>query len=153
MVEKQKARLLTAWTELRKNLQTYAQRQNLASLETKIRQLVARTQRELKSFDLHIDDSLGFQKSVTKLKNRIAKERAQVEKFLNNFVNKEIRRAKKFVETQKKEISKLQKKIEGLARKGKKTRATKKVARKAGPRATRKTTTKTTAAPRTVVAK
>ena len=142
-----KNRLLTAWTELRKNLQAYVERQNLPALEKKIRDLVNRTQREFKSFDIHLDTNLNVQQNLKKFKSRIAKERAQVEKFLNNFVKHEIRRAKKFVETQKKEITNLQKKIEGLARKGKKARTTKKAVRKTTKKATR------TAAPKPMVAK
>ena len=69
-------------------------------------------------------------KDVGVMKKKLQKEKIVIEKTVSQIVNKELMKAKKFLDAQKKEINKLQAKLEKVVQ-AKKKAGTKKVAKKA----------------------
>lgn len=99
----------------------------------------------LKSFqDLkHEIERLRKKHLVQGLVNKFYSEKKSLEKRIEKTVIEEVKKAKKFMNEQKKELNKIQKKVE-VAFKKKKTVTKKKVAKKAAPKATKKVAVKTT---------
>src|SRR5690606_9450882 len=81
------------------------------------------------------DLSSVVDQDLNSIKKKFKKETAQFEKVVDRIMKQEIEKAKKFVDTQKKELSKLQEKLEALvspkAAKPTKKKTAKKTAKKA----------------------
>ena len=77
------------------------------------------------------------------LVHKFHSEKNALEKRIEKTVVAEVKKAKKFMNDQKKELNKIQKKVEGILKK-KKATSKKKVTKKAAPKATKKVAAKST---------
>ena len=134
--------IFSSWNELTKNIKSYLQLNKIEEAQNEVRQLITNLQ---KDFNKIVD------KDVASLKKRFLKEKKQIEKLLNKTVNTEIKKAQKYVDSQKHELTRLQNKLEKYIS-SEKTRAKKAIKKKTTKKtaAKKKTTKKKTAKKKTV---
>lgn len=130
---------LKSWTDVKTRVQNFIDDNNLKELQTTAKKYIKSRKKDVNKLLTH--------KDFVTIKKRFYQEKRQVEKLVNRLVGAELKKAKKFVQDHKKEIDKLQKKVETYVPATKKvTKAVKKVAGKKKTAAKPKKTTRTAAA-------
>jgi hypothetical protein len=142
-----KRTFLTNWKSLKKDINKFVRENNIVEVQNTVKKMVNQAEKDLKKY---------VDKDYKVIKKKFDSERRQVEKLLNRTLQAEVKRAKSFLEKQKKEITRLQTKLDKMAKaadkatkkkvtkkKATKKKTTKKVAKKATKKkATKKKTTK-----------
>ena len=105
-----KKQILDSWKKLQKDVNKFVKDQKVDDLQKSVKDLVASAQKDLHNL---------YDKDVAKVKSKIKKEALYLEKKIEKVVNAEIKKAKKFVDGQKKELNKLQSKLEKMVPKKK----------------------------------
>lgn len=124
--------LKASWDKILTNISNYVPVENLQKAQENVKSLISNLQSDL---------TTTVEQDLTKVKNRFLKEKKDIESLLNKTVLGEIKKAQSYIDTQKKELHKIQTKLEKYIKqeksKAKKTiqkklkkKTTKKVARK-----------------------
>jgi len=127
-----KNEIFSSWNELSKNIKSYLQLSKIEEAQNEVRQLVTNLQ---KDFNKIVD------KDVAILKKRFLKEKKEIENLLNKTVSTEIKKAQKYVDSQKRELIRLQKKLEKYI-KSEKTKAKKTLKKNSNKKSTKKKSAK-----------
>lgn len=136
--------ILDSWKKLKSNVDSFIKNNNFDELQESVKSMIQTAQKDLSSV---VDQDLGA------IKKKFKKETAQFEKVVDRIMKQEIEKAKKFVDVQKKELSKLQEKLESLVTSAKEKPTKKKAAKKATAKKTaKKATTKKAPTKKTVAA-
>lgn len=120
--------LLKTWKDLKSEVQNYTNGKRLQELQKEVLNLKKNAEKDLKQF-------VG--KDIPKMAKTLQKEKQSIEKSIND----EIKQVKKYVESQKKELKKLQATIEHYVKGSSKKNAVKKATKKKAaskPKATKK---------------
>src|SRR5690606_32423173 len=103
---------ITSQTTRRKNMsESNAVLEGINHIKSTVKNLANDAQKDL---------SKMINNDVAQIKKKFAKEKANLEKMFSSHLNKEISKAKKFLNDQKKELDALQKNIEALVKQQKK---------------------------------
>ncbi len=126
--------VLESWNKVKQELHNFVKEKKIKEIQSSVKAFVKNAKKDF-------DGLVG--KDLTVIKKKFSDEKKQLEKLVDKVIQSEVKKAKSFVDVQKKELNKLQKKVEGFVRVSKtqkKTarRATPKAAR--GPRTTRRAT-------------
>ena len=123
--KKQLNTLLTSWNKLKKQLHVYVDEKKIKEVQKTVKIYAKKTEKDLKKL---------LKGDITTFKKKLIMEKNQIEKLIDKAFTAEIKRAKKFVEKHKKELSVLQKKVETYVKNefiaGKKPATKKKVTKK-----------------------
>ena len=111
--------ILDSWKKLKKNLSKSVRENKYQEVQKQVRNFFKDSQTNI---------NRKVDKDVGSIKRKFLKEKNNIEKILDVALNKEIKRVTSFIDTQKKELDKLQKLIQKFSKKTKKTK--KKVAKK-----------------------
>ncbi len=129
--------LKASWDKILSNLSNYVPIDNLQKAQENVKNLIHNLQSDL---------TTTVEQDLTKVKKRFLKEKKDIETLLNKTVLGEIKKAQSYIDTQKKELHKIQGRLEKYIKqektKAKKTikkkfskkKATKKVSKKSGTR-------------------
>jgi len=126
MVQKNKQQIIDSLKAFKGNVDTFLKENNLKDLQASVEKLIKDAQQDLNTV---------IDKDIKVFKKKFMAEKKAIE----SLVNAEINKAKKFVEAQKKEFTKLANKLESLipekakqATKTAKSKVTKKIVKKTG---------------------
>ena len=112
--------IFSSWNDLSKNIKSFLQLNKIEEAQSEVRNLIQNLQ---KDFNKIVD------KDVASLKKRFLKEKKEIEGLLNKTINSEIKKAQTYVDSQKRELLRLQKKLENFIR-SEKSKAKRKVKKK-----------------------
>ncbi len=114
-----KKAVLKSFSDIKSELQALKVKTTLGDAQKKVEKLIKRAEKDFKKL---------IESNIPDVMKKFQQEKVQIEVMVDKIIKEEIAKAKKFVASQKKELSKLQKKLEGVlkSKKGK----TKKVAKK-----------------------
>ena len=139
IVEKvQVKNVLESWNKVKQELHNFVKEKNIKEIQSSVKAFVKNAKNDFHGL-------VG--KDLTIIKKKFSDEKKQLEKLVDKVIQSEVKKAKIFVDVQKKELSKLQKKVEGFVRVNKASKkTTRKVAKAAPrrPRTTRKVTSTST---------
>lgn len=120
MKEKIHENIMSSWRNIKNNISKFIHENNVHDLKGSVQKIVADAKKDISNLAT---------KDINSLKRKIKAEKKQVEQVINQVIPAEVKKAKKFVQDQKREISRLQKKLESIV--PVKKIAKKKVVRKA----------------------
>ncbi len=137
--------VLESWNKVKQELHNFVKEKKIKEIQSSVKSFVRNAKKDFSGL-------VG--KDLTDIKKKFKDEKKQLEQLVDKVIQAEVKKARHFVDLQKNELSKLQKKVEGFVRinKAKKKtnrRPTAKVAsttvgRKTTRKATQKTPTTTT---------
>lgn len=116
-------KIIKSFSDIRKELNSLKVKTNLGDAQKKVEKLIKKAEKDFKKL---------IENNIPDVMKRFQEEKVQIEVMVDKIIKDEIKKAKAFVATQKKEFSKLQKKLEGIlkTKKTTKKKTTKKVATK-----------------------
>ncbi len=120
---------IKSFANIKKELNGLKLKTNLGDAQKRVEKLIKNAEKDFKKL---------IESNIPDVMKKFQEEKAQIEIMVDKIIKEEIKKAKSFVVSQKKELSKLQKKLEGILK-------TKKTAK--GKKASKKKTTKKVAAP------
>lgn len=120
---------IKSFANIKKELNGLKLKTNLGDAQKRVEKLIKNAEKDFKKL---------IESNIPDVMKKFQEEKAQIEIMVDKIIKEEIKKAKSFVASQKKELSKLQKKLEGILK-------TKKTAK--GKKASKKKTTKKVAAP------
>jgi hypothetical protein len=130
--EKSSHPMMDQLKKVKSNIEHFAKEANISQLQDSVKSVVKEAQK---------DFSKLVNKDLVEVKKKFEKEKAQIEKTFKSVMTKEMSAAKKFIQSQKKEISALQNRLEKLMASKKKssmTKTVKKTAKKVSKKASKK---------------
>ncbi|MCK6593789.1 MAG: hypothetical protein L6Q33_01200 [Bacteriovoracaceae bacterium] len=118
---------IKSFANIKKELNGLKLKTNLGDAQKRVEKLIKNAEKDFKKL---------IESNIPDVMKKFQEEKAQIEIMVDKIIKEEIKKAKSFVVSQKKEFSKLQKKLEGIlktkkatkGKKGAKKKATKKVA-------------------------
>ena len=118
---------IKSFANIKKELNGLKLKTNLGDAQKRVEKLIKNAEKDFKKL---------IESNIPDVMKKFQEEKAQIEIMVDKIIKEEIKKAKSFVVSQKKEFSKLQKKLEGIlktkkatkGKKGGKNKATKKVA-------------------------
>lgn len=118
---------IKSFANIKKELNGLKLKTNLGDAQKRVEKLIKNAEKDFKKL---------IESNIPDVMKKFQEEKAQIEIMVDKIIKEEIKKAKSFVVSQKKEFSKLQKKLEGIlktkkatkGKKGGKKKATKKVA-------------------------
>ncbi len=122
-------KIIKSFTEIKKELNSLKVKTNLGDAQKKVEKLIHKAEKDFKKL---------IQNNIPDVMKKFQEEKAQLEIMVDKIIKDEIKKAKAFVATHKKELTKLQKKLEGILKTKKKTKKssakkTTKVKKKSAP--------------------
>lgn len=120
---------IKSFANIKKELNGLKLKTNLGDAQKRVEKLIKNAEKDLKKL---------IESNIPDVMKKFQEEKAQIEIMVDKIIKEEIKKAKSFVVSQKKELSKLQKKLEGILKSKKSTK---------GKKAAKKKTTKKVAAP------
>lgn len=123
--------LKASWDKILTNLSSYVPVENLQKAQENVKTLITNLQSDL---------TTTVEQDLTKVKNRFLKEKRDIETLLNKTVLGEIKKAQTYIDTQKKELHKIQTRLEKYI-KQEKTKAKKTIKKKLGKKTVKKAKT------------
>ncbi len=131
MSKQAKKTFLSNWRTLKTDINKFVRENNIKEVQSTVKKMVSQAEKDIKKY---------VDKDVSVIKRKFSSERKQVEKLLKRTLAAEVKRANSFLEKQKKEITKLQTRLDKLAKAANKSAAAaKKTSKK---KTTKKKTTK-----------
>ncbi len=108
-------KLIKSFSEIKKELNSLKVKTNLGDAQKKVEKLIHKAEKDFKKL---------IQNNIPDVMKKFQEEKVQIEVMVDKIIKDEIKKAKAFVATQKKELSKLQKKLEGILKTKKKSKKT-----------------------------
>jgi hypothetical protein len=123
--------LKASWDKILTNISSYMPVENLQKAQDNVKTLITNLQSDL---------TTTVEQDLSKVKNRFLKEKRDIETLLNKTVLGEIKKAQTYIDTQKKELQKIQTRLEKYI-KQEKSKAKKTIKKKLGKKTTKKAKT------------
>lgn len=122
-------KIIKSFSDIKKELNGLKLKTNLGDAQKRVEKLIKNAEKDFKKL---------IENNIPDVMKKFQEEKAQIEIMVDKIIKEEIKKAKSFVASQKKELSKLQKKLEGILKTKKATK---------GKKTTKKKTTRKVAAP------
>jgi hypothetical protein len=99
------ANILKSWSTIKDEIQHFLKENKLTEVQKSVQKFVQKAQKDISTAAHH---------DISSLKKVFNKEKKHIENLVESTIKKEINKAKKFVQVQKKELTKLQKKVQSF---------------------------------------
>ncbi|MBL7665855.1 MAG: hypothetical protein JNM93_12035 [Bacteriovoracaceae bacterium] len=107
MNKQAKKTFLVNWKTLKQDIDKFIKENNIHEVKATVKKMVNKAQGDINQL---------VDKDVSVIKKRFQVEKKQVEKLLQKTLQAEVKRAKSFLELQKREITKLQNKLDKISK-------------------------------------